>query len=133
DAALARLRLRDETALVLTSDHGEGLGDHGETLHGFFVYQSTLRVPLFVRGPGVVPGTRLSSTVGLVDLFPTVLDLVGTPGPRGTHGRAPRRPARPSYWRSWARSVTWAARPWRRGPRGRTPRTRSRSSGSRTT
>ena len=88
DDALARLRLRDETALVLTSDHGEGLGDHGETLHGFFVYQSTLRVPLFVRGPGVVPGTRLSSTVGLVDLFPTVLDLVGTPGPGGTSGRS---------------------------------------------
>jgi arylsulfatase A-like enzyme/Flp pilus assembly protein TadD len=88
DHALARLRLREETALVVTSDHGEGLGDHGETLHGFFVYQATLRVPLLVRAPGVVPGTRLSSLVGLVDVFPTVLDLLGTPGPGGTSGRS---------------------------------------------
>src|SRR6185295_10396321 len=68
-----------DTALVVTADHGEGLGDHGETLHGFFVYQSTLRVPFFVRAPGVVAGLRLSGTVGLVDLFPTVLDLLGLP------------------------------------------------------
>ncbi len=76
DAALARLGLAGDTALVVTSDHGEGLGDHGETLHGFFVYQSTLRVPLFVRGPGVAPGIRLNTTVQLVDLFPTALDLL---------------------------------------------------------
>src|SRR5687767_15312514 len=50
--------LREQTALVVTSDHGEGLGDHGEALHGFFAYQTTLAVPLFVRGPGIVPGTR---------------------------------------------------------------------------
>ena len=81
DAALARLRLADDTALVVTSDHGEGLGDHGETLHGFFVYQSTLRVPFFVRGPGVAPGTRLATTVQLVDVFPTALDLLGLPPP----------------------------------------------------
>jgi len=53
EAALARLGLKDETALVVTSDHGEGLGDHGETLHGFFAYQTTLRVPFLVRGPGI--------------------------------------------------------------------------------
>jgi arylsulfatase A-like enzyme len=81
DAALARLGLADDTALVVTSDHGEGLGDHGETLHGYFVYQSTLRVPLFVRGPGVAPGIRLSNTVQLVDLFPTALDLLDIPRP----------------------------------------------------
>ncbi len=63
EAALTRLGIAGETALVVTADHGEGLGDHGETLHGFFVYQSTLRVPFFVRGPGVVPGTRLPGTV----------------------------------------------------------------------
>jgi len=81
DAALTRLGLAEDTALVVTSDHGEGLGDHSETLHGFFVYQTTLHVPLFVRGPGVTPGLRLTTTVQLVDLFPTVLELLAVPRP----------------------------------------------------
>jgi arylsulfatase A-like enzyme/Flp pilus assembly protein TadD len=84
DAALGRLGLLDDTALVVTSDHGEGLGDHGETLHGFFAYQSTLRVPFLVRGPGVAPGTRLATTVRLVDIFPTALDLLGLTLPATT-------------------------------------------------
>jgi Flp pilus assembly protein TadD len=83
DAALGRLGIRNETLLVVTSDHGEGLGDHGETLHGFFVYQSTLAVPFFLRGPGVAPGTRLRTTVQAVDVFPTVLDLLGVAPPAG--------------------------------------------------
>ncbi len=81
DDAVARLGLRDETLLLVTSDHGEGLGEHGEALHGFFAYQTTLRVPLLVRGPGVRAGTRLTSTARLVDVFPTVLDLLGLPAP----------------------------------------------------
>jgi arylsulfatase A-like enzyme/Flp pilus assembly protein TadD len=84
DDTLARLGLAKDALLVVTSDHGEGLGDHGEALHGFFVYQSTLRVPFLVRGPGVVPGTRLGTTVRLVDVFPTVLDLLRVPAPVGT-------------------------------------------------
>jgi len=83
DTALEDLGLRDDTLLIVTSDHGEGLGDHGETLHGFFVYQSTLAVPLLFRGPGVVPGTRLAVTARTIDLFPTILDLVGTSLPAG--------------------------------------------------
>ena len=81
DAALGRLGLRDHTLLLVTSDHGEGLGEHGETLHGFFAYQSTLRVPFLMRGPGIPAGTRVRSTVRLVDVFPTVLDLLGLPAP----------------------------------------------------
>jgi arylsulfatase A-like enzyme/Flp pilus assembly protein TadD len=77
--ALARLGLGDDTAFLVTSDHGEGLGDHGETLHGFFAYETTLRVPFLVRGPGIVAGKRLSGTVALVDVFPTALDLLGLP------------------------------------------------------
>ncbi len=76
-AALERLSLGEATLLVVTSDHGEGLGEHGELLHGFFTYESTLRVPLILRGPGVRPGTRLSGVMGLVDLYPTILELVG--------------------------------------------------------
>jgi arylsulfatase A-like enzyme/Tfp pilus assembly protein PilF len=95
DAALARLGLRDETVLVVTSDHGEGLGDHGEALHGFFVYQSTLAVPFFARGPGVAPGTRLRATVvRLVDVYSTALDLLGLPLPR--NGQSDGRSLAPS-------------------------------------
>ncbi|MFQ5789391.1 MAG: tetratricopeptide repeat protein, partial [Acidobacteriota bacterium] len=83
DAALEKLGIRDDTLLVLTSDHGEGLGEHGERLHGFFVYQSTLAVPLLFRGPGVAPGARLSVTARTVDLFPTILDLLGVSAPAG--------------------------------------------------
>jgi arylsulfatase A-like enzyme/Flp pilus assembly protein TadD len=81
DDALGRLGLRDGTLLVVTSDHGEGLGEHGESAHGFFVYQSTLRVPLLVRGPGVAAGARVAATVGSVDLMPTVLEMLGLPPP----------------------------------------------------
>ena len=83
EEALERQGVVDETLLVVTSDHGEGLGEHGETLHGFFAYQSTLAVPLLLRGPGVNAGARLEQPVGLVDLYPTVLDLLGVMPPEG--------------------------------------------------
>lgn len=81
DAALQRLGLGPETLLVVTSDHGEGLGDHGETVHGFFVYQSTMAVPLILRGPGIVAGGRLGVTARTIDLLPTTLELLGLPLP----------------------------------------------------
>jgi len=86
EGALQRLGLHDKTVLVVTSDHGEGLGEHGETVHGFFVYESTLRVPLIVRGPGVAPGRRMKGVARSVDLLPSVLDLLGVPAPAGWQG-----------------------------------------------
>src|SRR2546425_5658499 len=83
DDALERLGLESQTLLAVASDHGEGLGDHQETLHGFFVYQTTLAVPLILRGPGIVGGGRIDANVGLVDLLPTALDLLGVALPRG--------------------------------------------------
>lgn len=77
DKALQRLDLARNTLVVVTSDHGEGLGEHDETLHGFFAYQTTLAVPLVFRGPAIRPNHRIDETVGLVDLLPTVLDLLG--------------------------------------------------------
>jgi arylsulfatase A-like enzyme/Flp pilus assembly protein TadD len=65
----------DNTLVVVTSDHGEGLGEHGEDVHGYFVYESTLRVPLVFRGPGITPGTRIDALTRSVDLFPTLLEL----------------------------------------------------------
>jgi arylsulfatase A-like enzyme/Tfp pilus assembly protein PilF len=90
DQTLTRLAIRDDTLLVLTSDHGEGLGEHGELVHGFFLYQATLRVPLLMRGPAVAPGTRIPLVVQSVDLFPTILDLAGVARPRSTESLAGR-------------------------------------------
>jgi arylsulfatase A-like enzyme/Flp pilus assembly protein TadD len=81
DEALEELGLREETLLVVTSDHGEGLGEHRETLHGFFIYETTLAVPLLTRGPGVAPGTRIESVVRTVDLFPTLIEMLGLKTP----------------------------------------------------
>ena len=83
DDALERLGLASQTLLAVASDHGEGLGEHEETLHGFFVYQTTLAVPLILRGPGIVGGGRIAANAGLVDLLPTALDLLGVALPRG--------------------------------------------------
>jgi arylsulfatase A-like enzyme/Flp pilus assembly protein TadD len=79
------LGLGEDTALLVVSDHGEGLGEHGESLHGFFAYQTTLRVPFLVRAPGIPQGRRLEHTARLVDVFPTLLDLAGLPAPKAEH------------------------------------------------
>ncbi len=77
DTALGAAGLRDDTLLIVTADHGEGLGEHDEAVHGFFVYETTLRVPFIARGPGITPGTRLGVVARSVDVMPTVLELLG--------------------------------------------------------
>lgn len=75
---LDQLKLTDHTLIILTSDHGEGLGDHNETTHGIFVYDSTLRVPLIFHNPKMLPKNRVvPDQLGLIDIMPTVLDLMG--------------------------------------------------------
>jgi arylsulfatase A-like enzyme/Flp pilus assembly protein TadD len=69
----------DSTVVVVTSDHGESLGEHGEDVHGYFVYEATLRVPLVMRGPGIKPGTQIGGLVRTIDLYPTILDLFAYP------------------------------------------------------
>lgn len=72
--------LYDRAVIALTSDHGEGLMDHGEEEHGIFLYREALRVPLVVRLPGGNhAGERVRGTVGHVDLAATLLDLAGVP------------------------------------------------------
>ncbi|MEO5896724.1 MAG: sulfatase [Vicinamibacterales bacterium] len=78
--ALDRRTLLNRTIVVVAADHGESLGDHGERDHGIFVYESVLRVPLIMRVPGVAP-RRVADVVRLVDVMPTVLDLLGVPCP----------------------------------------------------
>ncbi len=74
-----------ETLVVLTSDHGEALGEHGEPTHGLFAYEPTLKVPLVLRGPGIEPGHD-SRNAGHVDLAPTLLRALGLEVPEGLPG-----------------------------------------------
>ncbi|MGH9335213.1 MAG: sulfatase, partial [Vicinamibacteria bacterium] len=67
----------EDTLVVVTADHGEGLGEHGEATHSLFVYDSTLRIPLIFRGPGVPEGAVVEEPVRSIDILPTILDLVG--------------------------------------------------------
>ena len=78
--ALERRRLLDRTIVIVTGDHGESLGEHGERDHGIFVYESVMRVPLIIRAPGLAP-RRVGDVVRLVDVMPTVLDMLDLPGP----------------------------------------------------
>ncbi len=86
DAELGRLLdglrerdLLDSTLVVLTSDHGEALGEHGELTHGALIYESTMQVPLILSNPVLFPEPLRADdrVVGLIDLFPTLLDLLG--------------------------------------------------------
>jgi hypothetical protein len=78
--AIDRLGLRDRTVLIFVADHGEGFGQHGARYHTVNLYEELLRVPVFIRAPGVAP-RRVADPVSLVDLGPTILDLFGQPTP----------------------------------------------------
>jgi len=87
DALRARGDLED-TLVVFTSDHGEGMGDHGLVGHIHQLYDSLLRVPLILSGPGVGDPRVERERVGLVDLVPTLLDVFGLPSPPDLSGRS---------------------------------------------
>jgi arylsulfatase A-like enzyme len=83
--------LLENTMVVVTSDHGEGLGEHGWLEHGAFLHRELLRVPLLVRYPDrASAGTRVTDLVRLHDVFPTVLETCGLPVPSGLDGRTLR-------------------------------------------
>lgn len=103
-AELERMALGDETLLVVTSDHGEGLGQHGYYHHGFYLYEEQLRIPLIVRPPkGVAwkPG-RVRATVSLLDVPLSILALVGAPADGVFHGQPlPLQPDSPAGAPRW--------------------------------
>jgi arylsulfatase A-like enzyme len=76
--ALERRDLLDRTIVIVAGDHGESLGDHGERDHGMLLYEGVLRVPLLARVPGVA-ARRVPSIVRLIDVMPTLLDLLDLP------------------------------------------------------
>ncbi len=86
-AVVDALGIADTTAVVVVGDHGEGLGDHGEFDHGFFLYESTQHVPLIVKVPGwTAAGGGVSTRVRTVDVAPTVLELAGLTPPETMQG-----------------------------------------------
>jgi arylsulfatase A-like enzyme/Flp pilus assembly protein TadD len=92
DAALGPLfsdiRSSGKPALVVvTADHGEALGDHGEETHGLFAYEATLHVPLIIWGSRVPTAARRTAARH-VDILPTVLEVCGIPAPPGLPGRS---------------------------------------------
>jgi arylsulfatase A-like enzyme/tetratricopeptide (TPR) repeat protein len=90
-ARLVKLGVADRTLVVVTSDHGESLGEHKEEEHGFFVYDVALRVPLILRMPGrIAGGVRVKTVARSIDLVPTILDLAGlrTATPQGLPGHS---------------------------------------------
>jgi len=79
--ALEDLGELDRTIIVLTADHGENLGEHDYFFeHGAYLYEATVRVPLIVRAPGLIPpGRVVSEQARTIDIVPTVLELAGLP------------------------------------------------------
>jgi len=98
DAQLGRLlaflkqqKLFDDSLIVFAADHGEGLGEHGEKNHGFFIYNSTLHIPLVIKLPATTADASpraVASPVSLVDVMPTVLQDLGVPIPASVQGRS---------------------------------------------
>jgi arylsulfatase A-like enzyme/Tfp pilus assembly protein PilF len=133
DAELGRLfgelrtsGLLGETIVVLTADHGESLGEHGELTHSYFAYNSTLHIPLVVAGPGLKPG-RVGANVSHCDIFPTVCELAGVTVPGGLQGRSfaglakgGKRPEQPIYFESLEPYLNKGCAPLRGFIEGRT-------------
>ncbi len=81
--------LLDQTLIIVVGDHGESLGEHEESGHGFFIYDATVLIPLIVRFPSSrYGGKRIARTVETVDIVPTLLETVNIPVPGGIQGRS---------------------------------------------
>jgi len=101
--------------VVVTADHGESLGEHGEATHGLFAYEATLKIPLVLWGPGVSSG-RDGRAARHVDIFPTVLAATGVKPPAASPGRpgrsllAPPAPGNDSYFEALSTTLNrgWA-------------------------
>ncbi len=102
DAQVARLVARfdrEGTVVVVVGDHGEGLGQHGELAHGWYVYDATQRVPLIMTGPGIAAGEVVADLVSLIDVAPLVLAHLELPDLPASDGSAV--PGNPVFLESW--------------------------------
>ncbi len=105
------LKARPDTVVLITADHGEALGDHGEQTHGLFAYESTLKVPLLIVDPERAP-RRESGSARHIDLAPTILHRAGADVPSALpgHDLFGGAPAADSYFESLSASLNrgWA-------------------------
>jgi arylsulfatase A-like enzyme len=86
---LRRRGLEGDTLFVICGDHGEAFGQHeGNFGHTLFIYEENVRVPLLVAAPGLIEEARIRRVASLVDVAPTVLDLLGLPTPDDYLGRS---------------------------------------------
>jgi len=74
------------TTIVVLADHGEGLGEHGESTHGFFIYDATMRIPLLIRPAGSTQPHLVTAPTSIVDVAPTLLSLSHLPIPGAMQG-----------------------------------------------
>lgn len=87
-AFLKEKGIYERSLIVVAADHGEGLGDHNEDGHGMFLYETTVHVPMIMRAPKPFARRVVGETVELVDVAPTILDLLGVPAPKQWQGRS---------------------------------------------
>jgi arylsulfatase A-like enzyme len=109
--ALAAQHFLDDAIVVITADHGEEFKEHGGVSHGTALYGETVRVPLIIQAPGNVGGRVVEEAVSLIDVAPTLLQLVGLPAVPTFEGRSlvPLL-SRPSSW--WERPFRVAQAIW---------------------
>jgi len=82
------LELKDNTLSIITSDHGEGLGQHNWMAHGVYIYEEQMRLPLLIRFPGKIPpGKRIEAPIQSIDIAPTLLSLLNLSPPEAFQGR----------------------------------------------
>jgi len=88
-AKLKQLELYDSTLIIVTSDHGEMLGEHGELTHSYYIYQGVLKVPLVFKLPGTNPTQVVEHPASVVDIVPTICGLldIAPPSEAGAQGR----------------------------------------------
>ncbi len=98
-----------ETLVVVTGDHGEMLGEHGEQTHGFFVYDAVTHIPVVIAGPGV-PAREIADQIRIVDLMPTALEMLHVAAPKAVQGVSLVPLARGAHMSLVAQSESWYPR-----------------------
>ena len=83
---LERAGVASRTIVIVTSDHGDYLGDHNLSGKSAIPYDGAMRIPLMLRGPGIPQGARSDELVEILDVMPTLLELIGLPFPKGNQG-----------------------------------------------
>jgi arylsulfatase A-like enzyme len=87
-AALERTGVLDNAIIVITADHGEEFREHGRMTHGHALYNESIRVPLILLAPGIAAGRVVTDSVSLIDVAPTIMDLLGLPSETRFEGRS---------------------------------------------